>query len=124
VSGGWVWDGGHAGYNEIHPVKTVQKIVLPPELESVGTVGEPDDGMKTVAKDFHDRWCDLVQEAPPIVWPGLVPQDLTPEQLATLTPTQQGVYGVQQQPKEQWTIHPLVDGCVPSDEPGEAPIPK
>jgi hypothetical protein len=68
VSGRWTWDAGHAGHTELHPVKTIQKVKLPPELS-----GGYDPSNKNALspaiisemRNIHDRWCRLVQEAPP-----------------------------------------------------------
>ena len=115
VSGRWTWDAGHAGHTELHPVKTIQKVKLPPELS-----GGYDPSNKNALpaaiiseiRDVHDRWCRLVQEAPPPPDPrgGGV---LTPPQLGSLTPPQMTVYTSQLQPENQWELHPLVDGCTP-----------
>jgi hypothetical protein len=37
--------------------------------------------------------------------------------LDTLTPEQRDVLHRQQQPENNWALHPAVDGCVPSHEP-------
>lgn len=115
VSGRWTWDAGHAGHTELHPVKTIQKVKLPPELS-----GGYDPSNKNALpaatinemRDVHDRWCRLVQEAPPPPDPrgGGV---LTPPKLGSLTPPQITVYTSQLQPENQWELHPLIDGCTP-----------
>jgi hypothetical protein len=119
VSGRWTWDAGHAGHTELHPVKTIQKVKLPPELS--GGYDPSNKNALSAAiinemRDVHDRWCRLVQEAPPPPDPrgGGV---LTPPQLGSLTPPQITVYTSQLQPENQWELHPLVDGCTPPAPP-------
>jgi hypothetical protein len=97
VWGRWVYDAGHAGYNELHPVKRVQRIDDTHALDWANY------------KDNAQRWCRLAAEVPPVEWPGLKPQDMTPEQ--------QTVYDRQQQPENGWTLHPGVDGCQPATKP-------
>lgn len=115
VSGRWVWDGGHAGHTELHPVKTFQRVVLPG-----GSAGGHDPraplptGIADEVRDFHDRWCRLVRQAPPI--DPFDPLGLNEDVLATLTADQRAVLDRQRQPDHGWTLHPAVDGCGPSDE--------
>jgi hypothetical protein len=114
VTGRWVWDGGHVGQTELHPVKTIQKVKLPPELSGGYNPSDTTSLASLIneMRDVHDRWCRLVQEAPP-------PPDprggggLTPPQLGSLTPPQVAVYASQLQPENQWELHPLIDGCTP-----------
>jgi hypothetical protein len=46
IGGRWVYDAGHGGYNELHPVKTIQKL---PEDSAI----DPSD---------FDRWCKRISE--------------------------------------------------------------
>jgi hypothetical protein len=103
VTGTWTWDGGHSGWNELHPTFTLQKIVLP---ESA-TAGFP----TADAKAFVDRWCSLVSQAPP----------RTGEAQQPLTPAQQDTQDRQQQPENGWHFHPAIDGCAPDKPPDEPP---
>jgi hypothetical protein len=119
VSGRWTWDAGHAGHTELHPVKTIQKVQLPLELSGGYDPSNQNALSQEIInemRDLHDRWCRLVQEAPPPPDPrgGGV---LTPPQLGSLTPPQITVYTSQLQPENQWEIHPLIDGCIPSGTP-------
>ena len=100
ITGRWVWDGGHSGWNEFHAVHTLQKIVLPTPI----TAGFP----TAEANSFVDRWCRLVSAAPPAV--GSATGDLTADQLDN--------QARQQRPENGWTFHPDVDGCDP-DQPDE-----
>jgi hypothetical protein len=117
VTGRWTWDAGHAGHTELHPVKTIQKVKLPPELSGGYDPRQHPaipPGISDELSRMHDRWCRFVQEAPP-------PPDprgdgtLTPPQLGALTPPQLAVYASQLQPENQWTVHPLIDGCIPAE---------
>ena len=109
VTGRWVWDAGHSGWNELHPVRTVQKIAIPPELDGARATDET----KKALDEFRRRVCHLVAEPPPNFGaPGARP---TPAQVAAMTPEQRAINDQQQQPENTWTIHPLVDGCVPAE---------
>lgn len=104
VTGRWVWDGGHSGWNELHAVHTLQKIVLP----TSATAGFPKDE----ANDFVDRWCRLVAAAPPPV--GSMSSGLTVEQEENRDR--------QRRPEHGWLFHPAVDGCRSDDEPPDDPV--
>jgi hypothetical protein len=116
VSGRWDWDAGHSGYNEFHPVRTIQKIDIPPEFDGPGA--DP-----VAFKKFKDTVCRLVTEAPPNFGdPGKHPNSV---QVGTMTPDQQTTFTEQEKPEHDWTIHPLVDGCEPSEpaEPADDDLP-
>ena len=133
VSGRWDWDAGHSGHTELHPVKSIQKLMtppgqLPPEVRPpadlsvappVPIVYDPSSpsaipaGVSSLITATHDRWCRLVSEAPPPPDPR-EPGHLSAPQLAALTPPQLAVWAAQQQPENSWTIHPLIDGCTPA----------
>jgi hypothetical protein len=97
LNGRWTWDAGHSGWNELHALKTIQKI---PENQSAWADFD----------DFHKRWCSRTSEAPP-----------TPEDPGTkpagMTTKQEEIWEEQQQPENDWELHPLVDGCEPEPEP-------
>ncbi|MGZ3496424.1 MAG: hypothetical protein ACXWNK_03600 [Vulcanimicrobiaceae bacterium] len=95
VTGRWVFDAGHVGWNEFHPILTIQKI-------DESSVGQAPD-----FTTFHDQWCGTIAKTPPAGQPGQPPPPMTPEQQQT--------YNNQVQPQNRWAIHPLVDGCNPSD---------
>ena len=106
VTGRWVWDGGHSGYNEFHATFTLQKMDLP------DPVGLSVDDVNTLVTD----WCTLVSDAPPT---GEAQQGLTVE----LTPGQKENVDNQQKPENGWVFHPTIDGCEPAaDEPEPDPI--
>ena len=101
VTGRWVWDGGHSGWNELHATYTLQRVVLPTRT----TAGFP----TAEANAFVNRWCGLVAEVPPPT--GQIGQPLT-----AMTPEQQRTHDRMQRPENQWVLHPDVDGCEPGDD--------
>lgn len=101
VTGRWVWDGGHSGWNELHATHTLQKVVLPEKHSAGVPAGE--------ARDLVDRWCRLVGEAPPT---GRTGQPL----VAVMTPDQKATHDRQQRPEHEWAFHPSIDGCEPDDD--------
>ena len=101
LNGRWTYDAGHSGWNELHALKTIQKI--------------PDPTAASYEfEDFHKRWCARTAEAPP-----------TPEEPGTkpagMTGTQDGIWEEQQQPENGWELHPDVDGCAPAEQQPEPP---
>jgi hypothetical protein len=98
-TGRWVWDGGHEGWNELHAVKTIQKIGGKADYP----LGDPAEYVK--------RWCDQVSTVPPPDrdGPGGEPTGMTPGQQAT--------WDGQRQPENRWVIHPAIDGCLPKGAP-------
>ena len=137
VKGRWDWDAGHSGQTELHPVKSIQKLMTPPyqlpvevrppaDLSVVPptevdydprTSGGIPASVSAQIKTTHERWCRLVSEAPPPPDPRQ-PGGLSAPQLASLTPQQQAVWAAQNQPENSWTVHPLIDGCAPPDSTG------
>jgi hypothetical protein len=103
IYGRWVYDAGHGGYNELHAVKGVQKLDV---IKHWSDFNGAQDFM-----DWHDRWCKFISEAPPGAEP-------TGESAQGLTPEQQHVQDRQNQSENRWLIHPLLDGCTPSDGQG------
>ncbi len=98
VTGDWIYDSGHAGWNEIHAVHNCQIIPgkdgkTPAALNSDGTW--PDDlgdgmGLDTPPKvqQMLERWCSAIGAA---------------------TGAQTG--GSTKDPANNWIVHPLIDGC-------------
>jgi hypothetical protein len=136
VKGRWDWDAGHSGHTELHPVKSIQKLMTPTG-DLPAEIRPPQDLTVTppvradydprrvggipipVAADItstHERWCRLVSEAPPPPDPR-PPGGLSAPQLASMTPEQVTVWAAQNQPENSWTIHPLLDGCAPEEPP-------
>jgi hypothetical protein len=95
ATGRWVYDAGHKGWNEFHPLKIIQRI---------------DEKTYEDAKidDLRKRWCGLLANVPPFTPPGDPPPD-------GMTPGQTGTWNNQRQPANQWILHPAIDGC--SDAP-------
>lgn len=54
ITGTWVYDGGHSGWNELHPVLTLQK--LPADQC-------PEDEDVTAFMSIHKMWCELTAQA-------------------------------------------------------------
>jgi hypothetical protein len=98
VKGRWVFDAGHQGYNEIHAVRTIQKIPEPPATPPPGSPPEAFEG-------FYKTWCGFAGEIPPDHAPGERPQGMTPAQTA--------IYDNQQKPENRYVFHPDLDGCDP-----------
>lgn len=98
LRGRWAYDGGHAGYNEVHATRVVQKIYNMPQ--------DPKQ-----FESFRQDWCKRMGEIPRVESPGLHP----------LTPAEQATHDNQQKPENQWVIHPDVDGCAPEPA-GEPPV--
>jgi hypothetical protein len=86
MTGDWVYDAGHDGWNELHPARTVQKIHGAPYWQA----GSSDEALENFQLVLDD-WCGHVREAESAI-------------------TKQA----QDEPHNQWTLHPDVDGCVPA----------
>jgi hypothetical protein len=110
IVGRWVYDAGHGGYNELHPVKSIQKISRE-MYESEGYW------------KLHDKWCDQYKKTPPTrsVFnpPGKIVSP-PPRHAKNMTSEQLNVYNNQLQPENRWYLHPLLDGC--ESEEGPPPI--
>jgi len=129
VTGRWTWDAGHSGHTELHPVKTIQKLMhapgeLPPELRPP-TVPDATYNPQiallppAVVSEIlatREQWCHLVSEAPPPPDPQQ-PGGLSGPQFGSMSLEQVEVYTRQHQPENGWVIHPLVDGCAPVQPP-------
>jgi hypothetical protein len=88
VTGDWVYDAGHGGWNEFHPCRTVQKISGAPYWQ--------EGGSPEALKNFKlvlDDWCARTKEAS------------SPQ-----------TRDEQAKPHNQWMMHPEVDGCRPSND--------
>ncbi|NJM74648.1 MAG: hypothetical protein HC852_01445 [Acaryochloridaceae cyanobacterium RU_4_10] len=97
VTGSWIYDSGHAGWNEIHPVTACQVIGYMPEggwsaftftdkaTGLVFTLDTPDN-----VNRLRDFWCGILKGA---------------------TDAEDG--GSRNNPVNDWVIHPAVDGCNP-----------
>jgi len=103
VTGRWNYDAGHQGWNELHPVKSIQKIADSFETFTPTTLG---------AKAYVDSWCRLVSDVPP------PDRDGPGNRPASMTPGQEGTWDNQRQPENRWNDHPAIDGCAPADTTG------
>ena len=92
VKGDRVFEGAHfPGWNEIHPVKHLQKLWNEQKNPShiIGNTNASIDASTFVwVQALVFRWCDAITEA-----------------------TNPTVLDAQNQPENQWTDHPAVDGC-------------
>jgi len=111
VQGRWNWDAGHAGHMELHPVAAIAIAQGVPFGGGDPTVPLDKDVEKRV-EDLQGRWCRLLNEAPPPVPPPTL-HGSPPVPGADLSAAQQGTAAAQQRSENQWTIHPLIDGCAP-----------
>lgn len=93
VRGDWVYDAGHSGWNEIQPVRSVQKLteVVDPKYRSMAKADA--NLVEQFKKDILDPWCFFVGEAS---------DPLT--------------VAAQRDPANSWWIHPSIDGCEPPTE--------
>lgn len=91
IQGRWIYDSLHDGWNEIHAIHACHKIGSKdpdapwPVLEDGTDLGDPASVSAAI-----DRWCKI---------------------LAGATGAEQG--GNRTDPSNQWTVHPLLDGCQP-----------
>jgi hypothetical protein len=94
VTGEWIYDSGHAGWNEIHPVRDCQ--IIGRGLESWDTFKFKDQSTGfevTLDSDanfqlLRDFWCGMLKDA-----------------------HEAEEKGSRDDPVNGWGIHPLVDGC-------------
>jgi hypothetical protein len=93
IGGRWVYDAGHDGQNELHPVRTIQRL-------TEDSAADPAD---------FDKWCRRIGEVP-----GTTAEPLTTEQ--------QTVANEQRQPWSRWVFHPAIDGCARPEQPPEPPV--
>jgi hypothetical protein len=93
VMGRWILDSAHTGWNELHPVISAQKVGTVSHTNVV--TGNPWTGTEFLdpvrLKIKLDSMCGLTHEAG-----------------SAQTVSDQA------QPQNQWTIHPLIDGCTPA----------
>jgi hypothetical protein len=101
VAGTWVYDSAHEGWNEIHPIKQCQKIgsMLNQQWKEIQIGPAPRDVLViSDIRAFAESWCTLLGTAN------------DPVTIAN-----------QQLPENKWQLHPLVDGCQPTN-PAPPPI--
>lgn len=104
IKGEWIYDSLHAGWHEIHPVRHCEIII---ERENIDVsdadlgfddyiVPNPVTGLPMNLEDpvnvelYRQKWCGMIKDG-----------EKAEEE------------GSRDDPKLDWTIHPLVDGCTP-----------
>lgn len=86
VRGDWTYDAGHSGWNEFHPIRHAQKITI--DDKYMGTAKASAALVADFKKEVYDPWCSEVgKSSNPLV------------------------IAEQENPKNRWQIHPLIDGC-------------
>jgi hypothetical protein len=86
VRGDWVYDAGHDGWNEIHPVRHAQKIQVDDKF--MGTAKADADLVAAFRREVYEPWClEVGKSEDPLV------------------------VVEQQKPSNGWQIHPSIDGC-------------
>ena len=110
MRGRWVYDGGHSGYNEMHAVRLLQRVFNVPQVDLRATSAIRQQQVDQF-KQFQTAWCNLFCQVPSYqpIDPGM--PRLTPS--GDMSDEQEKVYSLQLQPENQWTVHPVVDGCAP-----------
>jgi len=96
MKGDWVMDTGHAGWNEIHPVRYLLKLTdeidpkyLGMNTDAAGDLLKADASLiEAFKKEVLDIWCGLAKEADDPI-----------------------VVEAQKDPLNGWGIHPCIDGC-------------
>jgi hypothetical protein len=99
IGGRWVFDASHEGWNELHPVKFVQKLPDDPSFNSPSAFPRPAPDMVRADQRGRDRGRTA----------GTAPQ--------SLTPAQQAIWQAQTSPENRWYFHPLIDGCQSTQDP-------
>jgi hypothetical protein len=119
VRGEWVFDTAHEGWNEIHPIRACQRVgkaawvqadvidwdaAIASYLVSIGRwqwdTSSPPKPVKLGGPPTSKDWTDWVQ-----AWCDGTGRAESPITIAN-----------QQNPANQWTVHPAVDGCQPPDD--------
>lgn len=96
VTGTWIYDSAHTGWNELHPVLLCQKIgSVDHSAVAAGNpwVSHPEFGDPDLLRDVRARMCELAKDG-----------------------QRPSVKGDQTHPENGWNIHMWVDGCSPKDE--------
>ena len=103
VRGRWTYDSGHDGYQELHAVRTIQKI-FPAPLDPSVLLG------------VREAWCGELAKVPPSEPPKDNPIHPPPPPPAPpwMTGKQAETWEAQQRDENRWTWHPAIDGCVPA----------
>ncbi len=94
VRGDWAYDEGHEGWNEMHPVRSVQKLTddIPKKFRDMSKADT--QLVDEFKKKILEPWCFFAGQA-----------------------DDPGVRGNQEEPENDWHIHPDVDGCKKEEKP-------
>jgi hypothetical protein len=86
--GDWAYDAGHDGWNEIHPARYIQKLtdVIPAKYQSMSKADAA--LVAEFKKEVLDVWCYYVGQA-----------------------SDPATHAAQDDPENNWDIHPSIDGC-------------
>lgn len=94
IAGRWVYDSGHnnenKGWNEIHPIKMASKLAT-----------------------WRGTWDNLTSNGTPVGIDDLIND--WQEKVAEASSA--GTIATQDEPKNHWEIHPLIDGCDDREQP-------
>jgi hypothetical protein len=88
VRGDWVYDAGHDGWNEIQPIRHIQKLTDVIDARFTGMNKADSNLVAQFKKEVLDVWCARVGEASDPL-----------------------VIAAQGDPDNRWHIHPSIDGC-------------
>jgi len=86
VRGDWVYDAGHDGWNEFHPIRHAQKITV--DERFMGSQKADPALVAEFKREVYDPWCAEVGKAEDPL-----------------------VIAEQEKPSNRWQIHPTIDGC-------------
>jgi len=95
IRGEWVYDAGHDGWNEFHPVKSVQKIHGAPYWTEGSTNAEV-----AAFQPHYNEWCHHTSLA-----------------------DRPDIQEEQKEPRNRWFFHPVLDGCRDDEDEEEPPVP-
>jgi len=98
IRGDWVYDAGHGGWNEFHPVTSVQKIHGAPYWTEGSATAQV-----AAFQSIYREWCHHTALA--------ARPDIEEEQ---------------KEPRNRWQFHPDLDGCEEPEDAngGEVPVPR
>ena len=97
VSGDWIYDSGHAGWNEIHAIHACQRL-------------SGSDGVILAKVNPDGTWPDDLGGGLGLDLPHL-PVTLARWKAAIADATTAVNGGNQDDPANNWILHPVIDGC-------------
>jgi hypothetical protein len=119
MRGRWAYDGGHSGYNEMHAVRLLQRVYNIPQVDPKATPQVQAQQLEQF-KTVQQEWCNRLCEAPTYV---VTDEGTQWVRSGTVSEEQETVYKAQQQPENQWIVHPMLDGCTPKNQVGGGELP-